>query len=395
MSAQPYDTDVLAPAERPSTEALNRGFSSDHARLDWYTRQFAGQRTDDANDRAVLRSGFTGAGYRVRVTSPASMVVTIDPGIGYYYDPTSPLIVAQDSIVGVYQGVTDLSPYRPLVLPQQVQFSVPPLVAAGQSRFDIIEVRPKRDLADYGPLLRFDKATLNWAPSSAAAFLRYAVEPADIDYAPAIGASTAPISYVRGTPAVTGTQTEPVNTPGYTTIARIRVTDGDTSIPENRILDYRTVAGENGVIEIAGTFDIKTSGADPTPTIVGLITPPGVRVAIVGQGTGDASFALCVFCGKQPRAFSPVVTPYRFASFANNPLCTQGFLVSVTGVVGTTILQALLANPARTAPVTAADNGQPFAYALFQTANWNPVAQQFNEPMPDPVRYTFNAKLIV
>lgn len=395
MSAQVYDSNVLAPAERPSTEALNRGFSADHARLDWFTRQFAGQRVDAGNDRATLRNGFTGAGYQVRAALPATMLVTIDPGIGYLYDPTSPLVVAQDTIVGVYQGVTDLSPYRPLVLPQQVQFAVPPLVAVGQSRYDIIEVRPKRELAEYGPLLRFDTATLNWAPTSAAAFLRYAVESTDIDYAAAIGASVAPISYVRGIPAVTGTQVEPAGTPGYIKIARVLVNDGDTTIPQNRILDYRTVAGENGTIEIAGTFDLKTTGPDITPTIIDLIAPPGVRVAIVGQGGGDASFALCVMCGKEPRSFSPVVTPHRGLSLSGNPLCTWGYNISKTGEVGVTIAQTLLANPLKTAPPLEVANGQFFASVRFQTASWNQVTQQFDEPVPDPTRYTFHVLMVV
>ena len=136
----PFDVNVLAPAEHPSTEALNRGFSASHGALDFFYRQLLAQRTNASNNRAVLSDGFVGEAFCVRAVNPASMFVEVAAGLAFRYDPSDPLVVAQDTVVGVYQGVSDLSPYHPIVLPQAVQFPVPAAPLAGQSRYDIIEL---------------------------------------------------------------------------------------------------------------------------------------------------------------------------------------------------------------------------------------------------------------
>lgn len=397
--ALPFDSNALAPAERPSTEALNRGFSASHAALDFFYRQTLAQRTSASNDRAILRDGFLGDAFCTRAVNPASMFVEVAAGLGFRYDPTDPLVAAQDSIAGVYQGVSDLSPFRPLVLPQAVNIPVPPAPLVGQSRYDLIEVRPKRELADYGNLLRFNFGTLQWVPQSAAAFLRYAIEPAEVAVVAAPALSTAPLSYVQGVPAATGTQVEPAGTPGYITVARILVTGGDTSIPENRIVDRRAYAAPtSGVLEIGGEFTIDTSGVptDPaTPTIVSLAAPPGVRVAIVGQAKGDASFALVVVSGPEFKSMSVTVSPFKGLSSAGEPITTWGYASAVTGVVGTTptLTQARFADPAYTAPTLQLAIGQKFAYALFQSAAWDPMSGLFDATLPSPTRYMFHAKL--
>lgn len=397
--ALPFDSNALAPAERPSTEALNRGFSASHAALDFFYRQTLAQRTSASNDRAILRDGFLGDAFCTRAVNPASMFVEVAAGLGFRYDPTDPLVAAQDSIVGVYQGVSDLSPFRPLVLPQAATLPVPAAPLVGQSRYDLIEVRPKRELAEYGNLLRFNFGTLQWAPQSAAAFLRYAIETAEVASVVSPALSTAPLSYVQGVAAPTGTQVEPPGTPGYITIARILVNGGDTSIPQNRIVDRRAYSTPtNGVTDIGGMFDIVTSGVptDPaTPTIVSLAAPPGVQFAIVGQGKGDASFALVIVTGKQAQNFTATVSPFKGLSSAGEPIVTWGYSSALTGVVGVTpfFTQARFADPAYTSPTLALADGQKFAYILFQSAAWNPGSNLFDAAMPTPTRYTFNAKL--
>ena len=396
MSALPFDINALAPAERPSTEALNRGFSASHAALDFYYRQELAQRTNISNSRATLRDGFMGDGFMTRAINPASMFVEVSPGLGFRYDPSNPLVVAQDTIVGVYQGVTDLSPYRPLVLPQAVTFPVPAAPLVGQSRYDLIEVRPKRQLADYGNLLRFNFGTLQWAPQSAAAFLRYGIESAEIAAVVSPALSTAPLSYVQGVAAPTGTQVEPPGTPGYITIARILVNGGDTSIAENRIVDRRVVSDGTSGIEVSGSMDLDLAPAlVAAPTVLHLAAPSGVRAAIVGQAPASGAFALVVMTGGQARGIEASAVAYRGLLAVAQPLTTYGNLLSTTGVVGVTISAADLANPAITSPVLEVADGQTFAYAQFQSALWNPAAQLFSGSLPTPLRYSFRARVLV
>jgi hypothetical protein len=257
-----FDQNALAPGERPSTEAINRGFSADSGRLDWVYRQLLSARTDVANDRAALKNGFLGSGHRVRALDPATLQVTVDPGLGFYYDNTVPLVAASDGIVGVYEGVSDVSPYRPLVLADTITYTVPTPPPAGQARYDIIEVRPKRDLADYGPLLRFNSGTNNWSPQSAAAFLRYAVEPAEAGAVVTPALSTAPVSYVEGVAApYPGVLPEPPTTPGYIKIARILVETGITGITSDKIVDRRQLVFPQGAGFVSGS--VHRSRLDP------------------------------------------------------------------------------------------------------------------------------------
>lgn len=278
----PFDRRVWAPRERPSTESNNMGESADRAALDWFYRAILSQRISASNDRSVLRNGFIGDGYKVRALSPAQMKVSVSPGLGYYFDPTVPLVVATDAVAPIYQGVMDLSPYRPLVLPEEVQYTVPTPPAVGQSRYDIIEVRPKRELADYDPILTFNVAALNWLPQAPAAFLRYAIDPAEIGQKIWPDPATdKPMYYVKGVAAATGTQVEPTPTPGYVTVGRILVTNGDLSINGLRIVDERTWI-EPQFIELE--VDAITTGMGLfMPTIISYTSPPGITAVVVGR----------------------------------------------------------------------------------------------------------------
>lgn len=293
----PFDRRVWAPRERPSTESNNMGESADRAALDWFYRAILSQRISASNDRSVLRNGFIGDGYKVRALSPAQMKVSVSPGLGYYFDPTVPLVVATDAVAPIYQGVMDLSPYRPLVLPEEVQYTVPTPPAAGQSRYDIIEVRPKRELADYDPILTFNVAALNWLPQAPAAFLRYAIDPAEIGQKiwpdPA---ADKPMYYVKGVAAATGTQVEPTPTPGYVTVGRILVTNGDVSIADTRLVDKRPPLGWLGVNSFSAEIEVTVGpapGAIYVPTIISSEVPEGSYLLF--EGINDAAASLNVY----------------------------------------------------------------------------------------------------
>jgi len=400
---KPFDQNAMAPGERPSTEAINRGFSADSSRLDWVYRQLLGSRTDVANDRATLKNGFIGSGHRVRALNPATLQVTVDPGLGFYYDNTQPLVAASDMIVGVYQSVSDLSPYRPIVLADTVTYTVPTLPPAGQARYDVIEVKPKRQLAEYGPLLRFDSGTNNWTPQSAAAFLRYAVEPAEAGAVVTPAPSTAPISYVKGVAApYPGVLPEPPTTPGYVKIARILVEGGAASLTSDKIVDRRQLVFPEGVGFIAGTgFFRSVRTAAARPEITSLTAPPGVRVAMFCRNviplTGfNVNMNVVVFTGQPVRFFTGDVQVQESQNPApgdnEKPIIAHRSLVTLNRTIsGVDIDSAEMNDPNRANPTIGYADGEVFSSLQPLFCSWNTATSLWNGDMSadDPVKFSF------
>lgn len=275
--AEPFDIGVVTPQERPSTEALNRAQSAARRAETFFYEQTFAERTAPDNDRAVLRSGIIGEAFKVRPVAPLGLSVEVSAGIGFHYDPSHPLIVATDAVVGPYAGVNDLSPYRPLVLPLRILAPVPPVFGAGMERVDLIEVRPKRELSDYGTLLRYDRGAADFRPKSGAAFLRYSIDQPDLGSVATPNPSTTPLSYVTGTPAPIGAAFAPYGTPGYQPVAYVVVHNGDTGITKDRIVDLRTYASG---ADISGVFSITTVPGKRQPAMEDLDAPPGVEVSI-------------------------------------------------------------------------------------------------------------------
>ena len=121
----PFDTKILAPAKKPTTDDINQGFSAERGALSFFYEQLLRGRLNAGTDVGGLQTGFIGEGFKVRPTSPASMTVTVTAGLGWFYDPTDPLVIAQD-ITGLrYQGTNDASPFRPLVLGEAVELTSP------------------------------------------------------------------------------------------------------------------------------------------------------------------------------------------------------------------------------------------------------------------------------
>lgn len=98
--AEPFDIGVVTPQERPSTEALNRAQSAARRAETFFYEQTFAERTAPDNDRAVLRSGIIGEAFKVRPVAPLGLSVEVSAGIGFHYDPSHPLIVATDAVVG-------------------------------------------------------------------------------------------------------------------------------------------------------------------------------------------------------------------------------------------------------------------------------------------------------
>ncbi len=390
---EPFDQNVLAPSERPSTEALNRGFTADRLALSFFYQNLLSARTAIANDRAKLQTGFIGDGFKVRPSSPASFTLEVSAGLGYYYDPSVPLVIATDPTIGRFEGVSNVSPWRPLVLGSSVLLNVPAPPAAGQSRYDIIEVRPKRDLADYGQLLRYNQAAADFRPSSAPAFLRFGSTQDEVGQVLAPVLSTSPISYKVGTPAATGSQLSPQLTPGYLLVARILVTGGDTEISQARIVDARS---QIGPVRVAGSFSMRTTGTPFAPTNVNIQAPPGIQVAVVGETpTGGAQARIVVLTGGGVTTIVPkidLLQPNPVSGYTYNAPMIR--LVEANAILDP-VFASTLADATKTTPAAAFAEGSVYSDVVVQSTIWDPIAQEFANPPAGvtPVTYYFTLDL--
>lgn len=386
---EPFDQDVLAPSERPSTEALNRGFTADRLALSFFYQNLLSVRTAIANDRAKLQTGFIGDGFKVRPSSPASFTLEVSAGLGYYYDPSVPLVIATDPTIGRFEGVSNVSPWRPLVLGSSVLLNVPAPPAAGQSRYDIIEVRPKRDLADYGQLLRYNQAAADFRPSSAPAFLRFGSTQDEVGQVVAPALSTAPLSYKIGTPAPTGTQIEPDVTPGYVKIGRILVADTATSIDEGVIVDPRPRLGR---ALVTVKFTMPCTGVSIAPTLLELDAPPGVRVVVTGSFVSGANAEIDIFTGQEPRTLS-VKTEVIGSTTPDGPLIPQADSVIKNNVLNSVVAANLL-NPAFTSPPGKYAVGENYCSIGVNSIFWDGTAF-IPPPAPlSPITYFVTANIL-
>lgn len=378
--SDPLDQTTLAPMERPSTETLNRAQTTSRRALTFWWEQALAQRADIAGGRAKLNTGFVGEAFKVRPASPAGLEVELAAGMGFYFDPTQPLVIAQDLVVGAYQGVSDLAPHRPLVIADNITFPIFPQSGPDLWRYDIIEVRPQRELKDYETKLRYSVPARAFQPQSAAEALRYNIAQGDIDLVVSPAPSTAPLSLKRGTASTSAggvLPTEPPVTPGYVKVARVLVSDTDSIVVDKMITDLRTAAS---MIEVSGIFSMPMTGT-PTPVLTALNAPPGVDVAVLGSAAHGYSAEVLVFTGAQPTQVDFQISPLAANGGGASPvvlnawaLVTNGVVDATTTTVPTQVSQADLANATKTSPAGARAIGQPFVGLEITASRYNPAA---------------------
>lgn len=399
----PFDMKVLAPAKKPTTDDINQGFSADRRALSFFYEQLLRSRLNASSDAGGLKTGFIGEGFKVRPTSPASMTVTVTAGLGWFYDPTDPLVIAQD-ITGLrYQGVNDASPYRPLVLGETVELLVPAAPAVGNSRYDIIEVRPKRELQDYGPELRYDDGVGDWRPLGGATILSYSSSQAEVGSVTTPVLSTAPVSYVKGVAAPTGTQVEPPTTPGYVKIARILVTAGATSVDASVICNRRPLVFPNGVGFVSGRGTIRSERGQLTrPSLTQVIAPPGVQVFLfdrnlvplvsgfpispnIGVLTGAPLTYFTGGCELVNPVLSSPPTPDN-----ERPVISHGTRVNVNRFFQVfDIDSADMANPLLASPSGAYAEGEFFSSLNPCFCGWSGTNWTLDMETQDPIEFSF------
>lgn len=265
MPNQMFDRLRMNQRERPVSRDFNTMQSeADRTFREVLERILAG-RTDIGNDAMTVLSGFFGDSFKVVPTSPTSMSVSVNYGIGLQDEPGDvPLGI--NNIV----GLDDLCSYKPLVLADPVTFAcaVPALTGGvTQYRTDIIEVAYNRRVKDSTLRRILTIPNLMLSPAYLKKTLSYALfttagpVAADAD-------SEADISYKIGVPT-TLTPSAPPTTSGYTKVAEVTLNSGMTAI------DYNAIVGTRGLLVANGQFRafMRISGIDSSFT---LTAPPGV-----------------------------------------------------------------------------------------------------------------------
>lgn len=209
---------------------------------------------------AAYEAGFHGNSYRVNPLSPATMQVTVEPGLGWFNDSST----ATD--IGGVQGVNDLIKFKPLWNPSRITIPVP---AADTllPRIDIVEVRAEHTSGDPTSRDVLNPTTGIFAPGTVNKTLSFTSELS-------VNGSEG-VNYKTGIPSAVPVAPSPDT--GCWKIAEIYVGAGVTTITNARVADMRTLLlpGNSAVITvycIGAGFPL-----------VNIQAPPGFNVSAAGS----------------------------------------------------------------------------------------------------------------
>lgn len=403
MSRKPFDQNPVVPFARPASADLNLITSYSRQALMYFLQQLYSRRTAITNDSATPQGGFIGEAFKVRALDVPVLAVSLSAGLGFQYAPSDvPTNLDSGAPNGPIAGLDDLSGYKPLVNPTALNIPIyTPLPGVGNSRYDIIEVRFRREFTDYSQDLVFDPIANDFLPKSVPQALTWAMDLNQIGYVLTPSNSTLPIGYKVGAEALTGTQVEPPTTPGYTKIARILVAAGATAITTLQILDNRQLAFEQGTGFVSGRATIRTvRGQRARPVITSLSAPPGVRVAIFYRDLIPMSgFAVApnimIFTGAPVAQFvggADVVNATTTAPENEKPVIGQNSLVEKNRFIqGPDINSTEMQDPLLAYPAGFYADGSFYSSLRPWLCGWNTATNLWNEDMStfDPLEFSF------
>lgn len=274
MADKPFDQTIINLRERPVSADIDRAQSQVHRTIRDVLREMLGTRTSFTSSLAARRSAFVGDSFQVVPQSPIGMQVIVRPGIGFF-----DVIDAATGINGV-AGLDDLSPCKPIVLMNQVAFTVPAAPAGPNTRVDIIEARLERRVEDLG-----NRDVLQTIGADKGKFLTANVyktmgftHDGHTGNVTSPTASTAALSYKAGVAANPGVA--PGVTAGYIKIAEINVGSGVASIDDDAIIDRRLLHAPGGVLHMSAKFRLQYNAGTPIVTMKSLQTPAGCKFCV-------------------------------------------------------------------------------------------------------------------
>ena len=259
------------------------------------------------NRHSVLAGqGFHGTGFFVDVDSGNTpWGVKVNTGFGFALSgPTSATDI--DSCSGAdWDGAGGLS--VPLLLSSNQGFTIPTIPAAGNSRIDIIEVRPQYTATEASTVGVFNTATRVFdAPTRNKSLVWDLLGLTGNVTSPS--SSTAAISYKQGVAAAGDitAATEPSTTSGYVKIARINLDNNGgalAAVSQDMIADYRPLLFPKGGFDFAARLSVPgIVGGLGTDSVTVLEQPGGVQLfAAINPAevlTGGTSYHVtCILIG--------------------------------------------------------------------------------------------------
>jgi len=284
MANFPFNRTVINTRERPLSSDINRAQSEiDRTLRDALMNIYLPRHSTYPDYASYPVSGMIGAGMKVRPKSPASMIVTVDIGLGMSYSG------AVDSNIGGVPEVNDLSLWKPLYLdaPKDIVLDAAP---GSSYRYDIIEVRTNRLLTDPS-----SRDVLN---TSSGAFEAQVVNKAldwrlDGSFSRVLAGnpSTGAIGYKVG--ATGAAAPDPTN--NYMKIATIYIPTGTTAVDADKINDTRRMLSPAGLACLSTTVFIPAGSTTPNMTM--LRCPPGIVVSAVCISFNPVELEIYVLAG--------------------------------------------------------------------------------------------------
>lgn len=305
MANKPFDTTIIRPLERPLSSDLDAAQSQIYRTIREVTsRTYA--HTNFVSSVGYYgysrRFGFIGQGLRVyQSANPATMTLTIRSGLGFRSGTTATDI---DGVV----GLNDLSDYTPVMLTDNVTFTVPAAPAAGFARVDKVQIRINREVTDTTSRWLLNPTTQTFAPTNIGKTLTYDLGNTVTIVNPGDPVGVNPIEYLVGTPAAYTAPDDllsissPATSAGYLRIALVNVVGGVTAVGNGDIVDERVPIFPNGEARLAMTAQLGNNGAfynidsadfSPGPINVGL--------RALASGTNN-TYLLYIFNGGAPDA---------------------------------------------------------------------------------------------
>lgn len=318
MSNAPFDRVPIHVRERPVNEDINRNISQ----IDRSLRFFAQELLSDENTGAA-RDGFIKQGLRVLQNSPVGLSIRVKAGLGFQVQTDS-----LSTAVGAIEGLTEFSTYKPIVLLNDVVFTVPTAPTAPNNRTDIVEIKADFFLAEPNERQVLNEFSGVFEPNTINKIFSYLID-TRIGTINAPALSTMPLSYkvgVAGNPGVV-----PETTNGYIKIAEIFVGSDVTEIVTANITDFRPLVVEEKVNvsgdTMTGPLDISTT-SDQNDRHLDIISSIEQTKAFVAVETSEhVGWTVGRFGG--PMMGSPCVD-HRQLMFAQNPSGEIDYWVEVS-----------------------------------------------------------------
>lgn len=242
MADGPFDRLIINPREKPLSPDINRLQSQLDRSLRVFLREFF-----SAQGTGAASEGFLKAGLQVKELAVPAMEVTVQKGLGFQVVPS----LAGDTI-GSISGLDDLEEYKPLVLNEDHNFTVPTAPVGPNTRIDIIEVRAEYLATDTDTRKILNTATGSFADDNVEKTLTWLLD-GRTGTVSATADSTAVLSYKTGVAANPGVA--PSTTTGYIKLCEIAVGSAVTAITDSDISDVRVPLGPTKTLTFSA-FDM-------------------------------------------------------------------------------------------------------------------------------------------